>query len=392
MALYSYSRLSTFEQCRLRFKYQYIDRVKTDIDQTAEAFLGSMVHKVLEKLYKDIRFQKMPELKELLELFSSLWEENWNDGILIVRKEYSAENYMRMGERYISDFFKRYRPFDQSRTIGLETSNTASLDDRNRIHIKIDRLAIGPDGSYEIHDYKTSNTLPSQEFLDKDRQLAIYEYGVRQMYPDAKKVRLIWHFLAFDKELESSRTGQELADLRQEILQLIARLEATREFPASTSALCDWCQFRSICPEFAHLYETEKLEKNEYLKEEGVVLVKRYAELSEKIKEGEAELEKVREALAAYSEKKGVDIVYGDKFSAAVRSYPRLSFPKKDDPLQDAFFETIRKAGLWDELETVNVYELAKKMNSGDVHPDIINLLEPFITRGKTTKIYLRRR
>ncbi len=392
MALYSYSRLSTFEQCRLKFRFQYIDKVRTEIETTVEAFLGSMVHRVLERLYKDVRFQKIPGLQELIDFFHKEWDENWNDGILVVRKEYTAENFRKMGVRFITDFYSRYKPFDQARTVGLETSNTAALDDRNRIHIKIDRLSISHEGEYEIHDYKTSNTLPTQEILDSDRQLAIYAYGVRQMYPDAKKIRLIWHYLAFDKELESSRTESELADLKEEILELIRIVKDAREFPATRSALCDWCQFRPICPEFAHLFQTEKLDKNEYLKEEGVALVKRYAELSEKIKADEAELDKVRDALLAYSEKKGVDIVYGEKFSAAVRSYPRLSFPKKDDPLLDAFFETIRKAGMWDELETVNVYELAKKINKGDVHPDILKLLEPFITKGRTIKIYLRRR
>ena len=65
-ALYSHSRLSTFEQCPLKFKFAYIDKIETEIEETIEAFLGSRVHEALEKLYKDLKFQKLNTLKELL--------------------------------------------------------------------------------------------------------------------------------------------------------------------------------------------------------------------------------------------------------------------------------------------------------------------------------------
>jgi len=37
-----------------------------------------------------------------------------------------------------------------------------------------------------------------QEYLDEDRQLALYAMAVKRMYPDAKQVKLAWNFLAFD--------------------------------------------------------------------------------------------------------------------------------------------------------------------------------------------------
>lgn len=392
MTLYSYSRLNTFKQCKLKFKYQYIDKIKTEFEQTVEAFLGSIVHEVLEKLYKDLKFQKKQTKEELIKYFHEIWEENWTDNIVIVRKEYSAQNFIKMGEKFLSDFYDKYNPFDQGKTIGLETQNTASLDEENKIHIKIDRLVLRSDNTYEIHDYKTANSLPTQEIVDKDEQLAIYAYGIKQLYSDAEKIKLIWHYLAFDKEMVSVRTNQEIQDLKEKILSLIREIEQTTEFSAKSSALCGWCQFQQLCPLFKHKYETEKLSENEFLKEDGVTLVKKYAELNAEQKIKEKEIEKVREALLKYSENKKVDNIYGESHSLAIRIYPRLSFPKKDESLQMAFFDVIRKAKLWEELETINVYELAKKINSGQVSGEILKMLEPFITKGKTTKFYLRKR
>ena len=47
--VYSQSRLSSFDDCKLKYKYSYIDCVESELD-TIEAFRGSVAHKVLEDL------------------------------------------------------------------------------------------------------------------------------------------------------------------------------------------------------------------------------------------------------------------------------------------------------------------------------------------------------
>mgnify|MGYP001609271620 FL=1 len=54
MTSYSHSKLGTFQQCKYKYKLQYIDKIKVDIPDTVETFMGKLVHKVLEKLYKDL--------------------------------------------------------------------------------------------------------------------------------------------------------------------------------------------------------------------------------------------------------------------------------------------------------------------------------------------------
>jgi putative RecB family exonuclease len=59
MSVYSHSRLSCYEQCPQKYKLKYLDKVKTEVEQSIEAFLGSRVHETLEKLYQDLRYQKV---------------------------------------------------------------------------------------------------------------------------------------------------------------------------------------------------------------------------------------------------------------------------------------------------------------------------------------------
>jgi len=79
MTVYSHSRLSSFEQCPQKFKFHYIDKVETDVSDSVEAFMGVRVHETLEKLYRDLMFQKKNSLDDLLGFLNDEWEKNWND-------------------------------------------------------------------------------------------------------------------------------------------------------------------------------------------------------------------------------------------------------------------------------------------------------------------------
>ena len=64
MTIYSNSRLSTFENCPLQYKFSYIDEIKR-ARKCIEAFMDSCFHDVMGKLYKDLKFRTY-SLEELL--------------------------------------------------------------------------------------------------------------------------------------------------------------------------------------------------------------------------------------------------------------------------------------------------------------------------------------
>ena len=70
MPIYSHSRISDFEQCPLKFKYNYIDKIETEIENTIEAFMGGLVHNALEKLYVDLKFTKLNTKQELIDYYN----------------------------------------------------------------------------------------------------------------------------------------------------------------------------------------------------------------------------------------------------------------------------------------------------------------------------------
>ena len=393
MPSFSHSKLGTFETCKLRYKFQYIDKIKVEAEDTIETYLGSMVHEALEKLYRDIRFEKLMSLEELLAFYNERWEENWKDSIIIVKTDYTAENYRKMGERMLTDYHARHQPFDQGRIIGLETQDFLSLDEQGRykFHIRIDRLMDMGDGLYEVHDYKTGSSLSKQEELDQDRQLAMYSQWVRQNFKDFKKVRLVWHFLAFDKEMDSYRTSAELEKLQNEILGQIQEIETTEEFPANVTWLCDWCLYKPLCPMWKHEVELEQKPENEYLDDPGLKLVDEYVrikgELDTSRKEAEEKLDKIREALIAFCQKENVQVVAGSESRISVKACETIKLPGKNTKERDELIETLKKLGRLEEVSSFNTFALARILEKKGWEKNDLDQLERFWSAEKNYRL-----
>ena len=385
MPTYSHSQLSTYETCPHQFKLSYIDKIKVETEGI-EAFMGSRVHDALEKLYRDLKVTKLNSLEEIIDYYHQSWEKNWNEMIQIIRKEYTADHYRRLGEKCITDYYKRYYPFDQGKTLGLEENIYFPLDQEKGYSIRgfIDRLALLDHSILEIHDYKTSGRLPTQENVNSDRQLAFYQMGVEGKWKDIQEIRLIWHYLAFDTEIRSSRTPEELHRLRRKTLELIQKIETDRQFLPKEGPLCNWCDYQGFCPKRKHQMIVESFPLNEYLNEEGVTLVNKYVEVKERKRlldeEIDFELAKLEEALYAYAQREEVEAIFGSDHVAKIKIETKEKYPLKGEPSRKVLDEMIKKAGKWMDVSDLNPWILARVISRGGWDPSLVKKVKGFST------------
>jgi hypothetical protein len=206
--------------------------------------------------------------------------------------------------------------------------------------------------------------------------------GVAEKWQGIEEVRLIWHYLTFDTEIHSSRTADELHQLRQATLELIRRIESDRQFLSKEGPLCDWCDYQGFCPKRKHLIAVESLPPNEYLNEEGVALVNQYVELKEKKRilneEIDVELAKIEEALYAYARNKAVEVIFGSDHMAKIRTEKKEKYPLKGDPGRKMLDELIKKAGKWMEVSDLNPWMLARIVSRGGWPPVLVNRVKEF--------------
>jgi putative RecB family exonuclease len=257
----------------------------------------------------------------------------------------------------------------------------------------IDRVTLVDSSILEIHDYKTSNRLPTKADVESDRQLAFYQMGVSEKWQGIQEVRLIWHYLTFDTEINSSRTPDQLHQLRQATLELIQRIEADRRFLPKEGPLCDWCDYQGYCPKRKHLIAVGSLPPNEYLNEEGVVLVNQYVEMKERkrILSGEidAELAKIEEALYAYAQREELETIFGSDHVAKIKIEMKEKYPLKGDPSRRILDEMIKKAGKWMEVSDLNPWMLARVIGRRGWPPSLMNKVKEFSTVEESRSITL---
>lgn len=246
---YSHSRLNIFEQCPCRYKLRYIDKVEVQEAVGIEAFTGSLVHESLEHLYARAREGQMVEWKELASHLRNRWDELFDRSVFTVRKDSSPHDHLLRAQNMLMAYYRSHQPFQEGSTVGLEHELRFRISGKREHEMigYVDRLTCLGDGVYEIHDYKTGKRMPSPASMGKDRQLALYEIGVRRSFPDVREVHLVWHYLAHDKQVRSHRTTEQLEELEAETSALIEVIEECARFPRRQSPLCRWCEYHGMC-------------------------------------------------------------------------------------------------------------------------------------------------
>jgi putative RecB family exonuclease len=249
---FSPSSLSCFENCPKQYHFRYVEPLVVD-HESIEAFVGKRVHEVLERLHDFVRKSMMPSLPRVVWRYNQWFHERFDARrVRIVRDEIGLEGYRAAGARGIENYYRRHYPFDREETLGLEHAIRFDLEPGGRYALRgiIDRLARAKDGVLEIHDFKTGRRVPSQDELDRDRQLGLYELGVRELFPEAQEVRLFWHYVVPNQTRTSIRSEAQRAALREETARTIDRIRTETEWAPRKSGLCDWCEFRGHCPAF----------------------------------------------------------------------------------------------------------------------------------------------
>jgi hypothetical protein len=133
------------------------------------------------------------------------------------------------------------------------------------------------------------------------------------------------------------------------------------------------------------------LPPNEYLNEEGVVLVNQYVELKERKRllneEIDVELAKIEEALYAYAQREELEAIFGSDHVAKIKMEMKEKYPLKSDPHRKMLDEIIKKAGKWMEVSDLNPWMLARIIARGGWPPSLVNKVKEFSTVEESRSI-----
>jgi len=391
---FSHSGIQLFKACPLRFKFKYIVKPTIELKETIEAFVGKRFHETMQFLYNCIHYNKNPTLNDLIEFFSQQWQKNWNNSIVILTDSLSKEDYFNYGIKCIENYYNKHKPFNDSITLATEKEVLFKLDEGIMIKGIIDRLAKKEQGIYEIHDYKTTANLPSKEMIEEDLQLPLYALGVINEFDNVKEIHLIWHYVGFNEEFVIKRKPEDFEKIKLIVINLIKEIQKEKEFKAMPSALCAYCEFQELCPEWAHILSVQKLSVNKYLNEPGVKLANKYIELKNKKKEFnekiDAELKELEDALFFFGEKNNYSVIAGSEFNLKLWKSKSFELPPKDSKEFQEITELLKKNGLLENFLTIDRFALIKMLSNDSMPTELKEKILKYAVEKEVRRIYFK--
>lgn len=267
----SYSSLDIFLSCPLKYKFKEIDRIK--VPKSSALSLGSLVHKTLKFIHESDG--DFPKKEEVINFFS----ENWNPTAF---KEDEAENLFENGIALVSNYLKKINEMEANKrgtVIALEKRFILPFG-KHTITGSIDRIDKVGD-SFKIIDYKTNRKIATENEVKNNLQLSIYLKAFTHQWPsffrskkDLEKVELALYFIRHNLEVSVRKTVKEMELMEEEMMKNIDKLEETIEggvFEPKMGPLCDWCDYKKMCPMFAHQFRSLDNPEKEFQIEEATL-------------------------------------------------------------------------------------------------------------------------
>lgn len=348
----SYSALETYRLCPQKFKFQELDRIPAK--KSKAALFGTHIHSVLRFMFS--RDPLFPTLDEVLQYL----RENWPPQEKMDVTPEEKEMYLREGERMLKNFYAKNAPWNFP-VVDLEARFEVLLDDprRHETHVlagRIDRID-KTDGGFEVIDYKTARSMPSQDEVDRNLQMSIYSLGLQKRWPHVKPegITLSLYFLKHGEKLSTRRTPEATAETARAVLATISEIEehissGTRFLPVP-GAQCSWCPYKPVCPAWRHLYR--KQEPGIKNQEEIDAALAEYFKVLRTQRENETRLTELKATIREYMEAERYDRVFGQDGYLARTIQRRYAYD----------FEKVRAIleplGKWSEILTADEKKLS---------------------------------
>lgn len=241
------SKVSTFKDCALAFRFSAIDKLPEP--PSLPAVKGTTVHRALELLMGDEPAARTPE--RAAECLAEAVEE------LRASEEFTQlELDGPATDAFVADagrMVERYFGLEDPRAItplGLEMMLEAEVGGVT-IRGIIDRLEEDEHGELVVTDYKTGRTPSERQEQSRLGGVHFYAYLCREVLGRLpSRIQLV--YLGDQPQVITARpTEQSARGVAARVAAIWSAVERACEredFRPKPSALCNWCSFQAYCP------------------------------------------------------------------------------------------------------------------------------------------------
>ncbi|MEA2687008.1 MAG: putative RecB family exonuclease [Actinomycetota bacterium] len=242
------SKVASFKDCALAFRFSAIDRVPEPPSPAATK--GSLVHRALELLFCEPAEQRtLPTALACLDRATGEFATDPEFTGLHLDPEARAD-FVADAESLVRRYFRLEDP-RTIRPIGLELMLEAQVGTLKLRGI-IDRLELDENGGLVVTDYKSGAVPRVMYEQGKLGGVHFYAFLCEQVLGQRPaKIQLL--YLSEPVAIVAEPSDQSIRGLQQRTSAIWTAVEKACEredFRPHPSRLCDWCSFQAYCPAF----------------------------------------------------------------------------------------------------------------------------------------------
>jgi putative RecB family exonuclease len=242
------SKVSSFTDCALAFRFSAIDRLPEP--PSVAATKGTLVHAALERLYDLPPAQRTVDtaLVCLAEAMEHLRDDPEFSDLDLGPEDEAA--VLVDAARLVRNDVVIEDP-TSVQPIGLELMLQAEI---GGVMVRgiIDRLELDADGGLVVTDYKTGRAPNERYELGRMGGVHLYSLLCEKVFGQRPaRVRLL--YLGDPLEISTSPSAQSTAGIERKVGAIWTAVERACEredFRPRPGKLCDWCAFQAYCPAF----------------------------------------------------------------------------------------------------------------------------------------------
>jgi putative RecB family exonuclease len=242
------SRASDFKQCPLLYRFRAVDKLPAPPSPAAAR--GTLVHAVLERLFDLPATERTPAAAQALlgPQWEALVEAEPALAAMLEDGDLSQDSWFSDAQSLIETWFTLEDPTrlePAERELYVETDVDGLV-----LRGYVDRLDVAPDGAMRVVDYKTGRS-PSELFEGKALfQMKFYALVLWRLRGEIPRL-LQLVYLGNGEVVRYAPDEHDLLGLERNLKAVwtaIERAAETGDWRPKTSRLCDWCDFRHLCP------------------------------------------------------------------------------------------------------------------------------------------------
>jgi len=253
----SASSIGDYIDCGLLYKFGRIDRIVPEFKPDALEF-GSAIHLALADFHLEKKRGKFPTVKFLHKSFESQWRELTDKRKDIKYAEGNNPNILLLqGQELLTTYYNK-SSWKEFECIGIEEAFSFNIKGCPYPIIgAIDLIEKDPSGTIIINDFKTSARAYSNDEVDRNFQLTVYQLAAKSLGYENVDILLRFDCLIKTKQPKfesyyTTRSPNDEIRARRKILEVSKGISRGIFVPndSSSNYKCKNCSFKKNCDEW----------------------------------------------------------------------------------------------------------------------------------------------